>query len=209
MGITIITAIIASFTSITVALIAAGYFKQYFDAHKEKTSRKKLTEQLRKDEIIYHSIREIRNLYGADRVTITQFHNGGSFYTNSPMQKSSITYERMTMGLEPISQKFQNILVSTLSWYNNRVLNNEAYFFSVYDDVYDLATKSILRSRGSASHVGVPIFDKEKNLVATLALDWAFSDIPEFIFDKNTKNFTTKFKDDIFQQAQSLLVYFQ
>jgi len=208
MGTTIITAFIASTTSIIVALIAAGYFKQFFDILKEKTSKKKLVKQLKKDEIVHHSIREIRNLYGADRVTITQFHNGGNFYTKSPMQKSSITYERMTSGLEPISQKFQNILVSNFSWYNNRVLNNEAYFFSVYEDVLDLATKSILRSHGSASHVGVPIFDKEKNLVATLALDWAFSDIPESLINSEKNSFTSEFKETIYNQAQSLLSYF-
>jgi hypothetical protein len=208
MGTTIITAIIASLTSISVALITAGYFKQYFDSIKDRSSRKKLTEQLKKDEVIHHSIREIRNSYNADRVTITQFHNGGNFYTNSPMQKSSITYERMTRGLEPISQRFQNILVSNFSWYNNRVLNNEAYFFSTYEDILDLATKSILKSHGSNSHVGVPIFDRHKNLVAILALDWSFNEIPEFLIDKEKYCFTQEFKENIYNQAQSLLIYF-
>jgi hypothetical protein len=205
MGTTIITSLITAFTSICVALITAGYFKKFLDSRKEKKSRKELTEQFAKDEIIHFSLKEIKRKYDADRITITQFHNGGNFYTNSSMQKSSMTYERMTDGLEPIAQKYQNVLVSNYSWYFHQAIENNGFFYSVYDDINDLATRSVIRSHGTNSHVVVPIFDKDKNLVAALALDWAFTEVPVELTTE--ENFSEKFKTEIFKEAQSLLNY--
>jgi hypothetical protein len=205
MGTTIITSLITAFTSISVALITAGYFKKIMDLRKERKSKKDLTEQFAKDEIIHFSLKEIKRNYDADRITITQFHNGGNFYTNSSMQKSSMTYERMTDGLEPIAQKYQNILVSNFSWYYHQALENNGFFYSVYDDVNDLATKSVIRSHGTNSHAVVPIFDKDKNLVATLALDWSFTEVPVELSEND--NFKEDFKVKLQKEAQSLLTY--
>jgi hypothetical protein len=205
MGATIITSLITAFTSIFVALITAGYFKKFMDLRKEKKSRKDLTNQFAKDEIIHFSLKEIKRNYDADRITITQFHNGGSFYTNSSMQKSSITYERMTDGLEAIAQKYQNILVNNFSWYYHQTLENNGFFYSVHDEVSDLATRSVIRSHGTNSHAAVPIFDKDKNLVATLALDWAFTEVPSEVIEND--KFKETFKVKLQKDAQSLLRY--
>ena len=46
----------------------------------------------------------------ADRVFVTQFHNGGHFYpTNKSIAKFSIFYEHLTPGTLPSQQTFQNI----------------------------------------------------------------------------------------------------
>jgi hypothetical protein len=76
----------------------------------------------RRTKLNKEQVREIRRKYNADRVFITQFHNGGTFYTNSPMQKASITYERCSDGLQRIADKFQNYLVSNLTWYATKTL---------------------------------------------------------------------------------------
>ena len=60
MGTTIITSLITALTSIFVALITAGYFKKFMDLRKERKSRKDLTEQFAKDEIIHYSLKEIK-----------------------------------------------------------------------------------------------------------------------------------------------------
>lgn len=202
---TILTSLITALTSIIVALITAGYLKKFLDSKKEQKSRKELANQLEKNEIINFSLKEIKRKYDADRVTIMQFHNGGHFYTNSSIQKSSMTYEILTNGLEPIAQKYQNLLISNFSWYFNQVINNKGFFYSIYDDIPDLATKSIIQSYGTNSHVAVPIFDKDKNLIGTLGLDWAFTEVPTKISNQN--NFNEDFKNNISIEAQSLLNY--
>ncbi len=202
---TIITSVITALTSIIVALITAGYFKKFWDIKKEAKSKKDLKGQFMKDEVIHASLQEIKRKYNSDRITITQFHNGGIFYTSSPMQKCSMTYERIIEGLTPISQKYQNILVSNFSWYYTQALSNDGFYFSVYDDVTDLATRSILKSHGTSSHAVVPIFDRDKNLVATLAMDWALNDVPVGITENS--DFSQQFKEEIFNEAQGLIGY--
>jgi 2-C-methyl-D-erythritol 4-phosphate cytidylyltransferase len=102
---TLITAV----TSVIVALVTAGYFRKNQDKKKEKKSREKLVEQIQRDELIHFTLKELRRKYITDRVYIIQFHNGGTFYTQTPMQKASVTYERCSDGLERIISKYFGI----------------------------------------------------------------------------------------------------
>ena len=83
----ILEVLVTSVSSIIVALVGAGFFRQMRDKQEKSRSKEKLMEQIKKDEIVHLAIRDVRLSYNADRVYIWQFHNGGSFYTTSPMQK--------------------------------------------------------------------------------------------------------------------------
>ena len=124
----IITTLITAISSVTVALISAAFFRRWQDKNKEKKSRQQLMAQIQKDELIHFTLREIRRKYNSDRVYITQFHNGGSFYTNTPMQKASVTYERNSDGLERITDRFQNILVSNYTWILKESIANRMFY---------------------------------------------------------------------------------
>ena len=71
---------------------------------------------MKKDEIVHLAIRDIRRRYNADRVYLWQFHNGGTFYTTSPMQRMSITYERCSDGLERKAERNQNHFITNLAY---------------------------------------------------------------------------------------------
>ena len=113
---TVLTTLITAVSSVFVALITAGYFRKLHDRNVENKSKKLLMVQIQKDELIHFTLREIRRKYNSDRVYILQFHNGGIFYTQSPMQRASVTYERKSDGLERITDRFQNILISNYNW---------------------------------------------------------------------------------------------
>jgi hypothetical protein len=201
----LVETIITSVTSVVVALIAAGYFQKYRKLQTEKQSKTKLVEQIQKDELIHFSLREIRRKYNVDRVFIVQYHNGGQFYTDSPMQRASITYERCSDGLERLTERYQNILVSNFAWYNSQLLKNECFYFNVDNDIDDITMKSLFRSYGTSSHCSIPIYDRDKHLVAVLGFDWVFSDInEEFISDGH---FTDDAKESMTQDANSLKTY--
>lgn len=202
---TILTTLITAISSVTVALITAGYFKRWQDRNKEKNSRNQLMAQIQKDELIHFTIREIRRQYNADRIYIIQFHNGGYFYTNSPMQKASVTYERNSDGLERISDKFQNILVSHYSWYLTETINSKMFYNDLDHQMSDLPTKSLLKNFGNYAHCAVPIYDIEKKLIAALGVSWVFSDIPEELLENG--EFTDTFKSSLFNDANSLKTY--
>ena len=202
---TVLTTLITAVSSVFVALITAGYFRKWQDKTKEKQSRNQLMAQIQKDELIHFTIREIRRQYNADRVYIMQFHNGGYFYTNSPMQKASVTYERNSDGLERIADKFQNVLVSHHNWYLTEILNNKMFYVNLDEQMSDLPTRSLLKNYGNYAHAAVAIYDTEKRLVGIMGLSWVFSDIPEEIVEDN--NFIDTFKSSLFKDANSLKSY--
>ena len=197
--------LITSLTSIIVALVGAGFFRRMSDKKQKSKSRESLMQQIKNDEIIHLSIREIRRRYNADRVYIWQFHNGGSFYTNAPMQKVSITYERNSDGLERKAEKNQNHLVSHFNSFIKNVIEM-TMFYSDVNKMEDLGLRSLSLSQGIKSHASVPIFDRDKNLVAVLSLEWVFSEIPSEYLKKDG-DFTQDFKDEVSKDSDTLDIY--
>lgn len=201
----IIITLLTSVSSVVVALITAGYIRRKDDKVKQEKSKKLLVDQIQRDELIHATLREIRRKYNADRVFITQFHNGGTFYTNSPMQKASITYERCSDGLQRIADKFQNYLVSNLAWYANKVLKGEAFFYDVDEVVDDIIMKSVFKTYSTWAHAGVAIYDNEKHPVALLGVDWVISELPVNYVDD--EDFNDEFIEDFTKDANSLKGY--
>jgi len=201
----ILEVLVTSVSSIIVALVGAGFFRQMRDKQEKNRSKEKLMEQIKKDEIVHLAIRDVRRSYNADRVYIWQFHNGGSFYTTSPMQKLSITYERCSDGLERKAEKNQNHLITSFTSYIKDTMGGEMYFPNV-EDMNDIGLRSLAYSSGTRGHCAVPIYDKDKHLVAILCLDWVFSEIPKQYLKKDGK-FTQEFIDEFSTDADTLDPY--
>ena len=197
----IVELLITSITSIVVALIAAGYFKKFWEKRNENSSKKKLIKQIEKDELVHFTLKEIRRKYHADRIYIIQFHNGGIFYTNSPMQKASVTFERCSDGLERISDNLQHIFVSHYTWFIKNTLS-ESMFYTDCENIEDVATKALFRKFGSQATAAVPIYDIQEQLVSIMVLDWVFSEIPSD-FMKN-EEFTQEFREEMIVDSESV-----
>lgn len=201
----VLVTIITSVSSVAVALITAGYVKRKEDKYKDNKSKRLLIDQIQKDELIHATLREIRRKYNSDRVFITQFHNGGTFYTNSPMQKASITYERCSDGLQKLSSKFQNYLVSNLSWYSSKVIKKEAFFYNVEEDVDDIIMRSLFKTYSTWAHIATAIYDSQNHPVAVLAIDWVISEPPDEYID--AERFNLELIDEFTKDAKSLTTY--
>ena len=201
----IIELLITSFTSIVVALVGAGFFKRLSEKQQKNRSRDNLMQQIKKDEIIHLAIRDVRRRYNADRVYVWQFHNGGNFYTTSPIQRLSITYERNSDGLERKAERNQNMLVASFASYIRGIVEGDMFYTDI-NNMSDIALRSLENSNGTKSHCAVPIYDKDKNLVALLALDWVFSEIPSKYLKKDG-NFTQDFKDELSKDCDTLDPY--
>jgi len=201
---TILSTLITALGSVLVALITAGYFKKWQDRNKEKKSRGQLMAQIQKDELIHFTLREIRRQYNCDRIYIIQFHNGGYFYTAAPMQKASVTYERNSDGLERVSDKFQNVMVSHHTWYLTETMNNKMFYVDL-DNMPDLPTKSLLKNYGNYAHSAVVIYNNQNQLIGVMGLSWVFSEIPKELMDEGV--FSDEFKLHLYQDANSLNEY--
>jgi len=201
----IIEVLITSITSIVVALVGAGFFRRYTEKQKQTESKSKLLEQIKKDEIVHLAIREIRRKYNADRVYIWQFHNGGNFYTTSPIQRLSITYERCSDGLERKAEKNQNLFITNFTEYIRDIIDYKMFYGDV-TKIDDIGLRTLLQSNGTKSHAAIPVFDRDEHLVAVLALDWIFSQIPQEYIKKDYE-FNESFKDDFSDGIHSLDKY--
>jgi hypothetical protein len=196
--------ILTSISSVVVALITAGYFKNRQARAKENSSKKGLMKQIQNDEIIHYALRELRRKYNADRVYIWQFHNGGNFYTTSPMQRASITYERCSEGLERKSEKYQGVLISNFTNYIKSTMDGIMFYHDV-ETIPDFALRALILSHGTFAHVATPLFDKENHLVGIICLEWVFSDISnEYLLNNE---FTDEFKNIFKKESSSLSIY--
>ena len=79
-----ISGIVIAFISGVIGPIGVLYLKHLLDKRKVKPDMVKDT--LRVSELVTTKIEHIKDEFKADRVWITQFHNGGNFY---PKGKSS------------------------------------------------------------------------------------------------------------------------
>lgn len=193
-----------SITSIVVALIGKDYFRKKEDKRRKDKSKEDLMEQIERDEIIHLALRDVRRQFHADRIYIWQFHNGGNFYTESSMQKASITYERCSEGLERKSEKYQGVLVSLFSWYMKQVMMNESYFLDM-EEIEDIGIRSLCTGNGTKSHVATPMFDDKNHLIGILCMDWVFSSIPSEIITDG--KFNQEFIQEVTQLSASLKTY--
>jgi hypothetical protein len=92
-------------------------------------------ETLRVSELVTTKIEHIKEEFNADRVWITQFHNGGNFYpTGKSMAKFSIMYETVNPGISSVQSNFHNIPVNLFSKSINELLSNDVIEISDYKD---------------------------------------------------------------------------
>ena len=81
-----------AFITGVIGPIAVLYIKHILDSRKKKPDM--VMDTLRVSELINQKIDHIKEEFKADRVWISQFHNGGNFYpTGKSIAKFSIMYE--------------------------------------------------------------------------------------------------------------------
>lgn len=103
--------IIAAFLTGVLGPIIVLLVKQALAKRKNQTDM--LTDSIEVGNIITGSIEDIREEFHADRIWITQFHNGGHFYpTGKSIAKFSILYEAVGANVSSVQTLFQNIPVN-------------------------------------------------------------------------------------------------
>jgi hypothetical protein len=109
------------------------FVKNYLDKNKKKPDM--VEEALRISELVTHKIDEIRDGVNADRVWVTQFHNGGHFYpTGKSITKFSVIYESVNTGVNSIQNSFQNIPVHLFSKSMNQLVTVDTIEIPDYKD---------------------------------------------------------------------------
>ena len=167
------TEVIVAFITGVLGPILIMYVKHLLD--KRKTKPDAIQETLRVSELVVNKMEHIKEEFEADRVWITQFHNGGHFYpTGKSMAKFSVIYETVGTGVSSIQTMFQNIPVNLFSRSINQLLQNDVIEIPDFKDetVATYGLKYIASDTGCKSGYLFAIKTIEGKYIGTLGLDY-------------------------------------
>ena len=165
--------IIVAFITGVLGPISIIFVKNYFDKKKKKPDL--VQETLKVSELITSRIEHIREEFKADRVWITQFHNGGNFYpTGKSMAKFSVMYETVGIGVNSIQSNFNNIPVNLFSKSINQLLENDVIEIPDFKDetVSTFGLKYIAEESNCKSGYLFAIKTIDDKFIGCLGLDY-------------------------------------
>lgn len=164
--------IIIAFITGVIGPIAVIYIKSKLEK-KEKPDM--VRDTLRVSELVTNKIEHIKEEFNADRVWITQFHNGGNFYpTGKSMAKFSIMYETVHPGVQSVQTNFHNIPVNLFSKSINQLLSHDVIEVVDFKDetIATYGLKYIAEDTGCKSSYLFAIKTIDDRFIGTLGLDY-------------------------------------
>ena len=132
-------------------------------------------EALRVSELVTNKIEEIREGSKADRVWVSQFHNGGHFYpTGKSITKFSVMYESVNTGVSSIQNNYQNIPVHLFSRSMNQLVTAETIEVPDYKDdtIATYGLKYAAQETGCKSGYLFAIKTIDDKFIGVLGLDY-------------------------------------
>jgi len=168
-----LTSIIIAFITGILGPVVILTVKNYLDKNKKKPDM--VRETLKVSELVNQKIEDIREEYHADRVWVTQFHNGGNFYpTGKSMAKFSVIYEVVNLGVNSIQSNFHNIPVNLFSKSINELLKHDVIKIYDYkdDEVATFGLKYAAEESNSKSSYLFAIKTIEDKFIGVLGVDF-------------------------------------
>lgn len=140
-----------------------------------KSDKDKLVEEVKFSAIVEQKLEDIKNEIKADRIWVTQFHNGGNYYpTGTSIQKFSMFYEVVSPSVPSIKLTFQQIPVSLFSKSHNEILERNIISIPDFKDettaTYGL--KHIAEENGTKSEYIIGIRSINDKLIGTLGIEY-------------------------------------
>ena len=168
--------LIAAFMTGVVGPVLYLLISKHLQKNKEK-NEDKLRESIIEGNLIDDELIKIRENYTADRVWISQFHNGGNFYpTGKSIQKFSIFYEVTKVGISSLSHVFSNIPCSLYPKAFEYMMTpeNDGIFIPNFTDpkIATYGLKGAAESVGTKSSYVLPLLSLDGKYIGTFGLDY-------------------------------------
>lgn len=165
--------IVIAFITGVLGPILLIYIKHLLGKKKKKPDM--VMDTLRVSELINSKIEHIKEEFDADRVWVSQFHNGGNFYpTGKSMAKFSIMYETVGQYGQSVQTNFKNIPVNLFSKSINELLNNDSIEIPDYTDekIPTFGLKYVAEETGCKSSYLFAIKTIEDRFIGILSVDY-------------------------------------
>jgi hypothetical protein len=165
--------VIVAFITGVLGPVLLLVIKNHLDKRKVKPDIVK--DALQVSELVNAKIDAIRDEFKADRVWITQFHNGGNFYpTGKSMAKFTMLYETVNGSVLSVQNNFQNIPVNLFSKSINQLLEENTIVISDFKDetVATYGLKYIADESGCKSAYLFSIKSIDDKFIGVLGVDY-------------------------------------
>jgi hypothetical protein len=162
-----------AFITGVICPIAVLYIKHILDSRKKKPDM--VMDTLRVSELINQKIDHIRDEFNADRVWISQFHNGGNFYpTGRSMAKFSIMYEAVSANATSVQSNFKNIPVNLFSRSINELFQNDVIEIADFKDetIATYGLKYVAEESGCKSSYLFAIKTLDNKFIGVLSIEF-------------------------------------
>jgi hypothetical protein len=162
-----------AFITGVIGPIAVLYIKHILDSRKKKPDM--VMDTLRVSELINQKIDHIRDEFNADRVWISQFHNGGNFYpTGRSMAKFSIMYEAVSANATSVQSNFKNIPVNLFSRSINELFQNDVIEIADFKDetIATYGLKYVAEESGCKSSYLFAIKTLDNKFIGVLSIEF-------------------------------------
>lgn len=162
-----ITAIVASLGTLIVTVVKTK--KQIEDSIPRKLKR-----QSNIDMEIITRMEELKELLGADRVQVYDFHNGGHYANGRSSLKTSCTYEVVRAGIKATQQHLQAVPLSCISHFTRKLLNDNTFDVTNLEDLKDTmpSTYNLKKELGVKSFYDVILNNKEGEPIGFLGVQY-------------------------------------
>lgn len=167
------TPIIVAFLTGVAGPIIVMIVKTYLE--KKNKAHDMVTDAVEVGNLITTKIEHIKEEVRADRVWVSQFHNGGHFYpTGKSIAKFSIFYETVATGVHSIQSNFQNIPVNLFTKSVNQLLERDIIEISDFKDetISTYGLKYIAQDTGCKSGYLFAIKTIDGKFIGTLGVDY-------------------------------------
>ena len=171
MELNLTVALVSSLLTAIVGPIAVHIVKERL----EKNKKDILKESIENNTLVSNKVEEIKEATKADRVWITQFHNGGTFYpTGKSIQKFSMFYETVSQGTDSIQSSFQQIPISLFSKSINHLLTDDIIAIPNFKDetIATYGLKYVAEESGCKSAYIFAIRSIEGKFIGILGIDY-------------------------------------
>lgn len=117
-------------------------------------------------------LRALMEMLDADRILVSQFHNGEHFYTGKDMQKITVRYETVSPGISEarLSNRIPT-LVSHLNWWTRESINYDFFYYNS-GDISESFTRGLVESFGIRSTMCVPLVNSNNRIVGIVSINW-------------------------------------
>lgn len=126
---------------------------------------------LTKSELVNSVLRQMLNEFMADRAYVYRFHNGVNYYDGSHKVKSSMDFEVVAKGIQPIGLLMQDVPVSLFADQMAAIIRGEVMGISD-ENTKDRAAGALMEDLGTSHSAAYPFYDEYNRLVMVVGVDW-------------------------------------